>query len=46
MYNIVGIQKKLTDKIFEHCRTIEDYDTCNRCRIITLLLLMTTKEIN
>jgi len=30
----------LTDKIFEHCKDIYEYDGCTRCQFITLILLI------
>jgi hypothetical protein len=39
-----NVQVKLTEKIFEHCKSIEEYDRCNRCRIITVLLMILLKR--
>lgn len=30
----------LTNKIFEHCKDIYEYDGCTRCQFITLILLI------
>tara|TARA_R110000744_G_C19009146_1_gene522774 strand:- start:181 stop:327 length:147 start_codon:yes stop_codon:yes gene_type:complete len=37
------VKKNLTDKIFEHCKSVEEYDDCNRCRVITVLLMILLK---
>ena len=30
----------LTEKIFEHCTTVYEYDECARCQFLTLILLI------
>jgi hypothetical protein len=30
----------LTEKIFDHCKTVYEYDGCSRCQFLTLILLI------
>jgi len=52
MSKISGEKKKLlegntilTDSIFAHCQNINEYDSCFRCRFITLWLMVLNNKI-